>query len=65
MLRDLKRGLAALSEEQREALLLVGMEQYSYQEAAKIAGLIACLALPLLQKLEFQITYTVFLLRSM
>lgn len=38
VLRDLKRGLAALSEEQREALLLVGMEQYSYQEAAKIAG---------------------------
>lgn len=38
VLRDLERGLATLSEEQREALLLVGMEQYSYQEAAKIAG---------------------------
>lgn len=38
LLRDLERGLARLSDEHREALLLVGMEQYSYKEAARIAG---------------------------
>lgn len=39
LLRDLERGLARLSDDHREALLLVGMEQYSYKEAAKIAGI--------------------------
>jgi len=38
LLRDLERGMARLSAEHREALLLVGMEQYSYKEAARIAG---------------------------
>jgi len=38
VLRDLERALARLSHEHREALLLIGMEQYSYKEAAKIAG---------------------------
>jgi len=38
IIRDLERGLAKLSHEHREALLLIGMEQYSYKEAAKIAG---------------------------
>ncbi len=39
VLRDLRIGLARLSPEHREALLLVGMEQYSYKEAARIAGI--------------------------
>ncbi len=39
VLRDLQKGLAQLSPEHREALLLVGMEQYSYKEAATIAGI--------------------------
>ncbi|GJL81566.1 MAG: DNA-directed RNA polymerase sigma-70 factor [marine bacterium B5-7] len=39
LLRDLDRGLTRLSAEHREALLLVGIEQYSYKEAASIAGI--------------------------
>lgn len=38
LLQDLERALARLSDDHREALLLVGMEQYSYKEAARIAG---------------------------
>jgi RNA polymerase sigma-70 factor, ECF subfamily len=37
--RDLIRGLATLSEEQRSVLLLVGVEDFSYEEAARILGL--------------------------
>ena len=36
--RDLLRGLATLSEEQRSVLLLVGVEDFSYEEAAHILG---------------------------
>jgi RNA polymerase sigma-70 factor (ECF subfamily) len=36
--RDLLRAFAALSEEQRAALLLVGVEDLSYKEAARILG---------------------------
>ena len=36
--RDLVRGLATLSEEQRSVLLLVGVEDFSYEEAAHILG---------------------------
>lgn len=37
--RDLVRGLATLSEEQRSVLLLVGVENFSYEETARILGL--------------------------
>ncbi len=37
--RDLGAALARLSHEHREALLLVGLEQYSYKDAARIAGI--------------------------
>ncbi len=37
-LRDLTRSLAKLPEEQREVLLLVGLEDISYEDAAKILG---------------------------
>ena len=37
--RDLVRGLATLSEEQRSVLLLVGVEDFSYEEAASILEL--------------------------
>jgi RNA polymerase sigma factor (sigma-70 family) len=37
--RDLMRGLAALPEEQRAVLLLVGVEDFSYEEAARILEL--------------------------
>jgi RNA polymerase sigma-70 factor (ECF subfamily) len=37
-LRDLQRALARLSDEQREVVLLVGMEQLSYAEAAQALG---------------------------
>jgi RNA polymerase sigma-70 factor, ECF subfamily len=37
--RDLMRGLATLPEEQRAVLLLVGVEDFSYQEAARILEL--------------------------
>ena len=35
-LRDFARSLARLSEEQREVLLLVGLEDLSYEDAAKV-----------------------------
>ena len=37
-MQDFKRALAKLSEDQREALLLVGAEGFSYEEAAAITG---------------------------
>jgi RNA polymerase sigma-70 factor (ECF subfamily) len=37
-LRDLQRALARLSDEQREVVLLVGLEQLSYAEAAQALG---------------------------
>jgi RNA polymerase sigma-70 factor, ECF subfamily len=37
--RDLMRGLATLPEEQRAVLLLVGVEDFSYEEAARILEL--------------------------
>ncbi len=37
-LRDLDRALSRLSAEQREVLLLVGQEDLSYEEAARIVG---------------------------
>ncbi|HMV52334.1 MAG TPA: sigma-70 family RNA polymerase sigma factor [Rhodocyclaceae bacterium] len=37
-LRDLDRALSRLSAEQREVLLLVGLEDLSYEEAARIVG---------------------------
>lgn len=37
-LSDFERSLNQLSPDQREALLLVGMEQLSYKEASKVAG---------------------------
>jgi RNA polymerase sigma-70 factor, ECF subfamily len=38
-LRDLNRALRELSPEQREVVLLIGLEQMSYEEAAKILGI--------------------------
>lgn len=38
-LRDIQSALGLLPDEQREILLLVGLEQYSYAEAADILGL--------------------------
>lgn len=38
-LRDLEAGLAALPPEQREVLLLVGLEQMSYEEIATVLGI--------------------------
>lgn len=38
-LRDLNKALRRLSDEQREVVLLIGLEQMSYDEAAKILGL--------------------------
>ena len=37
-LRDLERALQRLPAEQREVLLLVGVEEFSYQEAAAVLG---------------------------
>ena len=37
-LRDLNRALRKLSAEQREVILLIGLEQMSYDEAAKVLG---------------------------
>jgi RNA polymerase sigma-70 factor (ECF subfamily) len=37
--RDLLRGFAELPEEQRSVLLLIGVEDFSYQETAQILGL--------------------------
>ena len=38
-LRDLNKALRKLSNEQREVLLLVGLEQMSYEEVAKVLGI--------------------------
>lgn len=38
-LRDLERCLARLSDEQREVLLLVGLEQLTYEETARALGI--------------------------
>jgi len=38
-LRDVLAGLDALSEEQRSLLLLVGVEDLSYEQAAKVLGI--------------------------
>jgi RNA polymerase sigma-70 factor (ECF subfamily) len=37
--RDLLRGFAELPEEQRSVLLLIGVEDFSYQDTARILGL--------------------------
>lgn len=37
-LSDLQRGLLELSDDQREAIILVGAGGYSYEEAASVAG---------------------------
>jgi RNA polymerase sigma-70 factor (ECF subfamily) len=34
--RDLRRGFAALPDDQRAVLLLIGVEDFSYEEAARI-----------------------------
>jgi RNA polymerase sigma-70 factor (ECF subfamily) len=39
ILRDLERALKELSEEQREVVLLVGLEQLSYKETARVLGI--------------------------
>ncbi|MDH3317699.1 MAG: RNA polymerase sigma factor [Gammaproteobacteria bacterium] len=39
VLRDLDRALTELSEEQREVVLLIGLEQLSYRETARILGI--------------------------
>jgi RNA polymerase sigma-70 factor (ECF subfamily) len=39
MLRDLQKALNSLSDEQREVVLLIGLEQMSYDEAAKVLGI--------------------------
>src|SRR5271167_3872203 len=38
-LRDLERAIARLPEEQRQVILLVGLEQMRYEEVAKILGI--------------------------
>jgi len=38
-LRDLTRALATLADDQREILLLIGLEELSYQEAAKVLSI--------------------------
>ena len=38
MRRDLLRALATLPEDQRAVLLLVGLEQFAYKEAADVLG---------------------------
>jgi RNA polymerase sigma-70 factor (ECF subfamily) len=38
LLRDLERGLAGLSIEQRETILLIGLEGMSYDETATVLG---------------------------
>ncbi|MGI4813249.1 MAG: sigma-70 family RNA polymerase sigma factor [Janthinobacterium lividum] len=38
LLRDVQRALYGLSIEQREVMLLVGVEEFSYQEAAMVLG---------------------------
>ena len=39
MVRDLERSLRQLPDEQREILLLVGLEQMSYEEVAKVLSI--------------------------
>ena len=39
LVRDLDRGIARLPAEQRAVLLLVGLEQFSYDEAARVLGI--------------------------
>ena len=39
ILRDLNKALGNLSHDQREVVLLVGLEQMSYEEAAKVLGI--------------------------
>jgi len=39
LLRDLDRALAGLPEEQREVVLLVGIEQLSYKDVARVLGI--------------------------
>lgn len=39
LLRDLQRALGELPEEQREVVLLVGLEQLSYKEAAQVLSI--------------------------
>jgi RNA polymerase sigma-70 factor (ECF subfamily) len=38
VLGELSRSLSLLPEEQREVLLLVGLEQFSYAEASEVLG---------------------------
>jgi RNA polymerase sigma-70 factor (ECF subfamily) len=38
VLAELARALSLLPEEQREVLLLVGLEQFSYAEASEVLG---------------------------
>jgi RNA polymerase sigma-70 factor, ECF subfamily len=38
-LRDLDRAIASLPEDQRQVILLVGLEQMGYEEVAKILGI--------------------------
>jgi RNA polymerase sigma-70 factor (ECF subfamily) len=38
VVRDLERALAALAPEQREVVLLVGLEGMSYEEVARVLG---------------------------
>lgn len=38
-LRELERALHQLPEKQREVLLLIGLEQFSYEEAAAVLGI--------------------------
>ena len=37
-LRDLEKALARLPDEQRSVVLLVGLEQFTYEEAARVLG---------------------------
>lgn len=39
ILRDLNKALGNLPHEQREVLLLIGLEQMTYEEAAKVLGI--------------------------
>ena len=38
-LRDLSRALAALTEEQRQVILLIGLEEMNYRDASEILGI--------------------------
>jgi RNA polymerase sigma-70 factor, ECF subfamily len=39
-LRDLQRALAKLATEQREVILLVGLEGFAYEEVAEVLGVL-------------------------